>query len=82
MTLKLFEILVYELKDGNYTKISKQLRTIVKETKITLKKGSNDVMVEIKYKGGGRGRRAGSSVYTGSLHPVDAVNLERGTLYR
>ena len=31
----LFEILVYELKDGNYTKVSKQLRTIVKETKIS-----------------------------------------------
>ena len=31
----LFEILVYELKDKNYAKISKQLRTIVKETKIT-----------------------------------------------
>ena len=30
----LFEILVYELKDGNYAKVSKQLRTIVKETKI------------------------------------------------
>lgn len=30
----LFEILVYELKDGNYTKVSKQLRTIVKEIKI------------------------------------------------
>lgn len=30
----LFEILVYELKDANYTKVSKQLRTIVKETKI------------------------------------------------
>lgn len=30
----LFEILVYELKDGNYTKVSNQLRTIVKETKI------------------------------------------------
>ena len=54
----------------------------VKEAKVILKKGSNDVMVEIKYKGGGRGRRAGSSVYTGSLHPVDAVNLERGILYR
>ena len=26
--------LVYELKDGNYAKVSKQLRTIVKETKI------------------------------------------------
>ena len=31
----LFEILVYELKEKNYAKISKQLRTIVKETKIT-----------------------------------------------
>lgn len=31
----LFEILVYELKDGNYAKVSKQLRTIVKETKIS-----------------------------------------------
>ena len=30
----------------------------VKEAKVILKKGSNDVMVEIKYKGGGRGRRS------------------------
>lgn len=54
----------------------------VKEAKVILKKGSNDVMVEIKYKGGGRGRRAGSSVYTGSLHPIGAVAIERGILYR
>ena len=53
----------------------------VKEAKVILKKGSNDVMVEIKYKGGGRGRRAGSSVYTGSLHPIGAVAIERGILY-
>lgn len=31
----LFEILVYELKNGNYSKVSNQLRTIVKETKIS-----------------------------------------------
>lgn len=54
----------------------------IKEAKVILKKGSNDVMVEIKYKGGGRGRRAGSSVYTGSLHPIGAVAIERGILYR
>ena len=53
----------------------------VKEAKVILKQGSNDVMVEIKYKGGGRGRRAGSSVYTGSLHPIGAVAIERGILY-
>lgn len=53
-----------------------------KEAKITLKKGSNDVEVHVKYSGGGVGRRAGSSVYIGSLHPVDAVAVERGVLYR
>ena len=53
-----------------------------KEAKITLKKGSNDVMVKIKHNGGGVSRQSDTSIYTGSLHPVDAVNLERGTLNR
>ena len=48
----------------------------IKEAKITLKQGSHDVVVNVKYKGGD------STVYIGSLHPIDAVNLERGILYR
>ena len=53
-----------------------------KEAKITLKKGSNDVEVHVKYSGGGVSRRAGSTVYIGSLHQMDAAAIERGTLYR
>ena len=53
-----------------------------KEAKITLKKGSNDVEVHVKYNAGGVSRRAGSSVYIGSLHQIDAAAIERGTLYR
>lgn len=74
-------------KKGNitYTVLLNSGRVVgvknAKEAKITLKKGSNDVMVKIKYKGGDRGRRAGSSVYTGSLHPIGAVAIERGILY-
>ena len=53
-----------------------------KEAKITLKKGSNDVEVHVKYNGGGMSRRAGSSLYIGSLHKIDAAAIERGTPYR
>ena len=53
-----------------------------KEARITLKKGSNDVEVHVKYNAGGVSRRAGSSVYIGSLHQIDAAAIERGTLYR
>ena len=48
----------------------------IKEAKITLKQGSHDVVVKVKYKGGD------STVYIGSLHPIDAVSVERGTPYR
>lgn len=47
-----------------------------KEAKITLKKGSNDVVVMVKYRGGN------TSYKKGSLYPIDAANIERGTLYR
>ena len=53
-----------------------------KEAKITLKKGSNDVEVHVKYSGGGVSKRAGSTVYIGSLHKIDAAAIEKGTLYR
>ena len=53
-----------------------------KEAKITLKKGSNDVEVHVKYSGGGVSRRAGSTVYIGSLHQMDAAAIEKVTLYR
>ena len=53
-----------------------------KEAKITLKKGSNDVEVHVKYNGGGMSRPAGSSLYIGSLHKIDAAAIERGTPYR
>ena len=59
------------LRGGNLGRIKN-----AKEAKITMKKDSNDVMVKVKYKGGG------SSVYIGSLHPVDAVAIERGVPYR
>ena len=65
------------LKGKNHIRVKN-----AKEAKITLKKGSNDVLVKIKHSGGGVSRRSDTSVYTGSLHPADAVNLERGVLYR
>lgn len=59
------------LKGGNLVGVKN-----AKEAKITLKKGSNDVVVMVKYRGGN------TSYKKGSLYPIDAANIERGTLYR
>ena len=59
------------LKGGNLVRVKN-----VKEARITLKKGSNEVVVKLKYKHGD------SAVYIGSLHPMDVAVIERGTPYR
>ena len=59
------------LKGGNLVGVKN-----AKEAKITLKKGSNDVVVMVKDRGGN------TSYKKGSLYPIDAANIERGTLYR
>ena len=59
------------LKGGNLVGVKN-----AKEAKITLKKGSNDVVVMVKYRGGN------TSYKKGSLYPIDAANIERGMLYR
>lgn len=49
---------------------------MLKEAYITLKKRTNDCMVKCKF------RYGDSSYFVGTLYPIDAANIERGTPYR
>lgn len=49
---------------------------MLKEAYITLKKRTNDCMVKCKF------RYGDSSYFVGTLYPIDATTVERGTPYR